>query len=190
MKSIKKFQDFVNEGKVNKLGSTFIIKNGFTFTTIDGHKFTIPRKAEIEIISHENPGKATWFTITKGKLDGHPSLPKGKEFGVSNKDFEDYLDSNDIELNESVNESYMDNYHNYYIAKHVIEYGSPMWVKKTEHVPKGTIMLSVGGGRFESIDSTIHLPQEISSVNGIPTKKQYDIRKDKDNYEEVSNTTW
>ena len=182
----EEFLNELNEGA--DMDKYFIVNNGFTFTTIDDKKFTVPRKAEIEVMGFDSKNKTTFFKITKGKLDGHG--PMDKEFEVTIKDFNDYEKSGDIELNESVNESYMDDYHNYYIAKRDIEYGSPMWVKKTEHIPKGTIILAKGGGMFESIDGTITLPSQISSVNGIAIKKQYDIRKDKDNYEEVNNTVW
>ena len=34
--------------------NSYIVKNGFTFTTLDNKKFTIPRKAEIEITDKSN----------------------------------------------------------------------------------------------------------------------------------------
>jgi len=187
-------EEFLNELIEESKITSYIIKNGFTFETVDGKKFTLPRGAEIEAEKITSPRtrnglQSISFKVVKGKLDGH-AADKNKTYEVDIHDFNDYINDNDIELNESVNESYMDNYHNYYIAKHDIEYGSPMWVKKTQHVPKGTIMLAIGGGMFESIDKKYILPNEVSSVNGVATKGYYDIRKDKDNYEEVNNTVW
>jgi len=97
----EEFLNELNEGA--DMDKYFIVNNGFTFTTIDDKKFTVPRKAEIEVMGFDSKNKTTFFKITKGKLDGHG--PMDKEFEVTIKDFNDYEKSGDIELNESVNEA-------------------------------------------------------------------------------------
>jgi hypothetical protein len=96
-------EEFLNELNEGLTDTEYIIKNGFTFTTLDDKKFTIPRKAEIKVVDVDNHGKEIYFIITKGKLDGYGVMPK-KEYGISLKDFKDYEKGGDIELNESVNE--------------------------------------------------------------------------------------
>lgn len=88
-------ENFINE--ISNEDKYYIVSNGFTFTTVDNKKFTIPRKAEIEINKSNN--KTVVFKITKGKLDGYP-VNKINKFEVTKKDFDSILKDGDIEVNE------------------------------------------------------------------------------------------
>jgi len=90
---------FLDEGA--DMDKYFIVRNGFTFTTINNKKFTIPHKAEIEVTGFNSKNKSTTFKITKGKLDGYPNGAP-KEFEIALIDFKALTDAGDIELNESV----------------------------------------------------------------------------------------
>ena len=102
-------EEFLNELIEESKITSYIIKNGFTFETVDGKKFTLPRGAEIEAEKITSPRtrnglQSISFKVVKGKLDGH-AADKNKTYEVDINDFNDYINDNDIELNESVNEA-------------------------------------------------------------------------------------
>lgn len=166
-------EESIDEGA--DMDKYFIVRNGFTFTTVDGKKYTIPRKAEIEVTGFSSRDKTTHFKVIKGKLDGYPSLPKGKEFEVSDKDFSDYEKDGDIELNESLNE-----------AKHI----DIMYALKTiKSWNKG------GNNEFEDLAEDIikHLGykpdknsiEKVSDHLAASTDKNDKVPEDKDLIEEI-----
>jgi hypothetical protein len=99
------------------------------------------------------------------------------------KILEDYTNA---PMKKIVNDSGWHSWHNLFVAKTNIKYISD---HHYVNVPKGTILSASFGGYFKDITGNISIGN-VSRVNGKLAHGDYNIRKDKENYEEVFCNIW